>query len=70
MSHEKVYEWFESYFPQFSKHIVEWFPNGKDSIRVRRSGNQDFIFTFHGIDDWCFETVDSFIKKLKGEREM
>ena len=68
MSHEKVYEWFEHYFPQYSKHIIEWFPNGRESIRVRRSDKQDFIFTFHSPDDWRFETVDSFIKWLKGEK--
>lgn len=70
MSHEKVYEWFESYFSQYSKYVVEWFPNGRNSIRVRQSNGHDFIFTFYEHNDWCFETVDSFIKRLKGEREM
>ena len=70
MSHEKVYEWFESYFPQYSKYVVEWFPNGRNSVRVRQSNGHDFIFTFYEHNDWCFETVDSFIKRLKGEREM
>ena len=70
MLHDKIYEWFESYFPQYSKHIVEWFPNGRNSIRVRRCDKQDFIFTYYDIDDWRFETVESFIKRLKGEREM
>lgn len=68
MTHRKVYEWFESYFPQFSKQVTEYFPNGRHSIRVRTSCKKDFIFTFNSVNDWSFETVDSFIKRMKGER--
>ena len=70
MLHEDVYKNFKDKFPQYSKHITEWFPNGKDSIRVRMKYGSDFVFTYHNWTDWSFETVDSFINKLKGGRTM
>lgn len=66
MIHQEVYKWFELYFPQYAKHVVEWFPNGKNSVRVRQSNRQDFIFTYNGKNDWCFETVESHIRKMRG----
>lgn len=66
MLHDDVYNCFTLYFPQISKHVIEWFPNGRNSVRVRRCDNQDFIFTYHDKNNWCFETVDSFIERLKG----
>lgn len=66
MTHTDVYEWFKLYFPQFSKHVIEWFPNGKNSVRVRQSNGQDFIFTYREKEDWCFETVESHIRKMRG----
>lgn len=67
MEHKEIYSRFESYLPQFSQHVIEWFPNGRNSIRVRQENGQDFIFTYNGIDDWCYETAVSFInnKMLK-----
>ena len=70
MLHEDVYKKFEQQFPQYSKCISEWFPNGKDSIRVRAESGSDFIFTYHDWTNWRFETVDSFINGLKGGRTM
>lgn len=67
MEHKEIYKWFELYLPQFAKNVAEWFPNGKNSVRVRMRNGQDFIFTCNGTDDWSFETVVSFInnKMLK-----
>ena len=66
MTHEDLYnKHFKQKFPQLSRLVVMWFPNGKDSIRVRKETGEDFIFTYHSETDWCFETVDSFIKKLR-----
>lgn len=70
MSHKEVYKWFELYFPQYSKYIKEWFPNGKNSVRVRQINGQDFVFTFNAPNNWRFETVGSFINELKGVRKM
>jgi len=71
MAHGDVYKWFELYFPNYAGEKIEiWFPNGKNSIRIRQTNKQEFIFTYNGKDDWRFETVKSFIKGRKGEKVM
>lgn len=72
MTHSKVYREFKLRFPLISEHVVEWFPNGKQSVRVRLIENDptsDYVFSFVGNHDWCFETVDSYIKKIKKEND-
>ncbi len=69
MAHGDVYKWFELYFPNYAGGNVEiWFPNGKNSIRVRQTNKQEFIFTYNRKDDWRFETAKSFIKEGKEKR--
>lgn len=67
MTHDKVYEQFKKLLPVYAKHTMEWFPNGLNSIRIRRIDEQDYIFTIHpdgmGIS---YETKDSFIKRIRG----
>lgn len=72
MLHEEVYKQFKKQFPQYSKWTTDWFPNGKDSVRIRMgSSANDFVFTYHSMTDWRFETADSFINGLKkGGRTM
>lgn len=71
MTHVDIYEKFKEMFPEQSFFIDEWFPNGKNSIRVRMKDGSDFIFTYTNPFDWCYETVESFIKtKMKGGRTM
>lgn len=65
MLHDDVYKRFKKWFPEISKQIIQWFPNGRNSIRVRRMDGQDFIFTYQGKQNYSFETVDSFIDRLK-----
>lgn len=69
MTHNDVLKHFELYFPLYSgNRINTWFQNGKNSIRVRQTNGQEFIFTFNSHKDWKLETIDSFIKsKTKGE---
>lgn len=70
MTHNDVYKWFELYFPAYSGDNVDvWFSNGKNSIRVRQTNGQEFIFTYNGKDDWKFETVKSFLNTMKGGRK-
>nr|DAQ19142.1 MAG TPA: hypothetical protein [Caudoviricetes sp.] len=68
MSHNDVYKWFELYFPLYAgEKVSAWFQNGKNSIRVRQTNGQEFIFTYRSQKDWRFETVDSYIEKtMKG----
>lgn len=68
MIHKDVKSKFEKLFPLFAGGVTEWFPNGKNSIRVRIGVlHQDFVFTFNDGDDWKFETIDSFLKNLNSK---
>jgi hypothetical protein len=67
MTHLQVINIFKSKFSLYSNHIKEWFPNGKNSVRIRLKNGQEFVFTHNTPSDWCFETIDSFIKRLRGE---
>lgn len=69
MLHTEVYEKFKFYFPRQSSEVFEWFPNGLNSIRVRRAASE-LVFTYNNGYDWCLETVDSFINKMKGDKKM
>lgn len=70
MSHSDVMKWFELYFPDYSgDNITMWFPNGKNSIRVRQKNGQEFVFTYISSKDWLFETVSHFLDRLKGGKK-
>jgi hypothetical protein len=46
---------------------IHWFQNGKNSLRIRQTNGQEFIFTFNSHKDWKFETIDMFYQdKTKG----
>lgn len=68
MSHNEIRKWFELYFPSYAgDQTIAWFPNGKNSIRIRQSTGREFIFTYHSATNWKFETVDSRTA-MKGEK--
>ena len=46
------------------KHDFEWFPNGKNSVRVRFRTGKEFVFTYNSSDDWKIESVGSFLNGL------
>lgn len=68
MIHSQVYECFKKCLPERTERITEYFPNGKNSIRVRQANGQEFIFTFSNPNSWKFETIDQFLAGMKGER--
>jgi hypothetical protein len=70
MTHKKVYGWFKIYFPQFFDQVEEWWPCGKNCIRVRLENGRDYVFTYNGGKHWRLETVESFIKSMKGDPKM
>lgn len=65
MTHPRVYEEFKTYFPQYEQMMKLWFPNGKNSIRVRLNNGRELVFTYNGTNEWCFETVDNFLKRME-----
>ena len=70
MIHKDVYTMFEAYFPEVAAKVDVWFPNGKDSVRVRLTSKREFIFSYINDNHWSFETIDSFLEKLKGDKKM
>jgi hypothetical protein len=67
MTHPKVYNEFKIYFPNYAEHAKAWFPNGKNSIRVRMYAG-DIVFTYNGTRDWSLETLDSHIERMEERR--
>lgn len=70
MKHVEVYEKYKEMFPEHAVYVEDWFPNGKNSVRVRIKSGSDFIFTYNEWYDWCYETVESHIRKMRGDRSM
>lgn len=44
MKHKDIYKWFELYA---GDNVAAWFPNGKNSIRIRQTNGQEFIFIYN-----------------------
>lgn len=48
MSHAEVYKAFRQYFPTYvGENIAAWFPNGRNSIRVREANGDEFMAAPH-----------------------
>ena len=45
MIHTQVYGFFQTCLPDQAKEVKEYFPNGKNSIRIRKNNGQEFIFS-------------------------
>lgn len=70
-THKEIFKWFGLYFPDYSGNKAKvWFPNGKNSIRVRQLNNQEFVFTFHDHKNWKFETIESFLKEKRVDKNV
>lgn len=73
MTHPEVYRRFKDLFPEFVNQNLVWYPNGRNSIRIRHAIDDillgsDLIFSCDENESWRFETVDSFIDGMKGGR--
>lgn len=63
MTHNEIWKKFEQMFAP-GEHVKCWFPNGKDSIRVRLADG-DIIFTYKSKKIWKVESVDSYLESIK-----
>lgn len=61
MIHTQVYGFFQTCLPDQAKEVKEYFPNGKNSIRIRKTNGQEFIFSLREPKAWKFETIDQFL---------
>lgn len=68
MIHTQVYGFFQTCLPDQAKKVKEYFPNGKNSIRIRKTNGQEFIFSLREPKAWKFETIDQFLADMKGEK--
>jgi len=61
MTHNEVFKWFELYFPFYAGDKIDtWFQNGKNSLRIRQTNGQEFIFTYNSNEI-------KELKRMKGE---
>lgn len=68
MNHNDIYKWFKLLYA--GNNVAAWFQNGKNSIRIRQTNGQEFIFTYNSQKDWRFETIQSYINNsMKGGKE-
>ena len=66
MVHKDVMSVLKIKFEELYSQITAWFPSGKDCVRIRIANGQEIIFTYHSEKDWCLESVNSYISKMKG----
>lgn len=71
MTASQVYEKFKTMFPDYLNENIVYFPNGKNSIRLRGIkdiGKGEMIFTISNDgSEWKLESVNQFLKRLQGE---
>lgn len=68
MGHKDIFEVFKNLFPDLVKDSDIWFPNGKNSVRIRMKSGQELIFTHNKNTDWSLETVKHFLNSKKGAK--
>lgn len=76
MTHNRIYEVVKEKFTEEEndkriclvnkKAIKEWFPNGKNSIRIIFCDGSVLVFSIFG-SDWRIETLNCFIEKTMKE---
>ena len=67
MAHNNVFTVFKDKFGEISSRVTAWFPSGKDCVRIRFADRNELMFTYHSEKDWCLESVNSYISKMKGK---
>ena len=60
-----LYNLFITLFPQHIQQDNVWYPNGKNSIRIKESNGRELIFTYTNETDWRLETMKSFMRGMK-----
>ena len=63
-NHEDLFEEYRQLCHVDDKYILEWFPCGKDSIRVKFTDGKEVIWTLKGPENWSIESVEHFCRRL------
>ena len=59
MTHKAVYEMFQRLHPLYCCEALTWYPNGRNSIKIKIIEDMIFVFTYHNAKTWSFETEKS-----------
>lgn len=69
MNHKEVYKALERHLPSFFSQTSIYFPNGKNSIRIRLKDGNEFVFSFNNDDIWKLETRDQHLIEMKTKKK-
>lgn len=64
MLHDDIFKEYLKIFGFKPDTVIEWFPNGLNSIRMEYKNGDRFIFTYNDRLDWKLETENSFLRTL------
>ena len=64
MTRKDVFEAFKDIAHISDERIDTWFPNGRNSVRVRLKTKQELIFTYHTKNYWRLETKGAFLTDM------
>ena len=67
MLHNDIFKEYLKIFGFKPDNVVDWFPNGLNSIRIVYKNGYTLIFTYNNGLDWKLETEDSFLETLFGK---
>lgn len=68
MIHSDIYAIYKEMMPFYADRTEIWFPCGLNTIRVRLHTREEFMFSYSKKGAWSFETLNSYIKKMKKEK--
>ena len=65
MIRKDVFEAFKDITHMSDERIDTWFPNGRNSVRIRLKTKQELIFTYQSKNYWRLETKGAFLTDMK-----
>lgn len=64
LSHVQIFNIFEKLFGIVMNEGYEFFPNGGNSIRIRRKDKVEYIFSYESEDCWAIEPIPVYIERM------
>ena len=72
MNHVETIKVYQDMFGVALEIISEWFPNGKNSVRIRFKDRRcvEIVFTYRNNENWRLETVKQYLDHLGDEQAL
>ena len=70
MLHTEVFDKFKEISHIKDESIECWFPNGRNSVRVRLRSRIELVLTYWSQLNWKLETLNSFVDDIYKTRKM